>query len=300
MHRSRIIIFGGSGFVGGRLAALALLQGWRVLVADTTYHPALGSVEWRPVDITDAETVNQMIGETNPSAAVNLAALADIDRCEREKELAWQVNVHGASIVAQSCAHFGIRHLYFSSDAVFNGRNGPYSEADLPDPLNYYGRTKAEAENAILSLHLGAVVVRISWVLGFPITAGNSFLAGLADKLAAGKEVYCPQDEIRTPVDVHTLCQCVLELLSGSYSGLLHLGCMGSASRYEITRSLALKMGYPASLIRPQTTPTDANRAPRHKNGLLDVTKALKVLRTPLLTLDETIDRAIMKNQVIR
>lgn len=300
MAENRLIIFGGSGFVGGRLAALALQQGWRVLVADTAYHPGLGEAVWRPVDITQPESINKLIGETNPSAVVNLAAMTDIDRCEHEKDLARQINVQGARAVAQSCAHFGIHHLFISSDAVFNGRNGPYTELDQPDPLNYYGRTKAEAEKAILSIHLGAVIVRVSLVLGFSLTAGNSFLTSLADKLSAGVDVYCPPDEIRTPVDVHTLCQCVLELISGSYAGLLHIGCSQSVSRYELARLAAQIMGFPSSLIHPQSPPPDtAGSTPRHKNGLLDISKAQKVLKTPLLTLDETIQRAIMKTHEI-
>jgi dTDP-4-dehydrorhamnose reductase len=297
MPEDRLIIFGGSGFVGGQLAALALLQGWNVIVADTSHHAGLGHAKWRQVDITNPESVNNLIGDTNPSAVVNLAAMADIDRCEREKDLAWQINVQGASSVAKSCAHFGIRHLYFSSDAVFNGRNGPYKEQDPPDPLNYYGKTKAEAEEVILSTHLGAVVIRISLVLGFPLTAGNSFLSSLSNKLNAGAEIFCPMDEIRTPVDVYTLCQCVLELITGSYAGLLHIGCNQGASRYELTRLAALRLGYPTSLVRPQSAPSDTGRAPRHKNGLLDISKALKTLRTPLLTLDETIERAIIRDK---
>ncbi len=295
MSNGRLIIFGGSGFVGGHLAATAIQQGWTVLVADTQHHPGLRAASWKHVDITNEEAVNQCIGETGPTAVVNVAALADIDRCQLEKELAWQINVSGARLVAQSCARYGIRHLVFSSDAVFNGRNGPYTETDQPDPLNYFGQTKAEAEKAILSIHLGAVLIRLSLVLGFPLTSGNSFLASLEEKLKLDQEIYCPVDEIRTPVDVHTLCQCVLELVSSSYVGLLHIGCTQSINRYELTRLVTQKMGYSTDLVRPQSSPAESpGRAPRHKNGILDVSRAQKLLNTRLPDLEGTIDQAIM------
>jgi dTDP-4-dehydrorhamnose reductase len=204
------------------------------------------------VDITQPDQIWQAFEETQPDAVVNVAALADIDRVERDRELAWKINVDGAGYIAQNCARNGSGHVFFSSDAVFDGKQGPYAEDDLPNPVNFYGITKAEAEAAVLTSHPRAAVIRISLVLGLPRTVGNSFLAGLKDKLQAGKEVICPEDEIRTPVDVHTLSACVLELLRSDYAGRLHIGCTESIDRFSLTQRLAQEMGYSQDLVKPQ------------------------------------------------
>ena len=296
MPEPRILIFGGSGFVGGNLAAAALQRGWQVTLADSSYSRGVEAADWKKVDIIQANAVDQIFQEITPAVVVNVAAIADIDAAEQRKKDAWQVNVEGARLVAAACGRLGLRHVFFSSDAVFDGRGGPYREDDPPNPVNYYGYTKAEAEKAVQEACPKGVILRISLALGFPVTRGNSFLDALKRKLDMGTPVLCPLDEIRTPVDILTLCECVLALAENSYPGRLHIGCTESVSRFELTRLAAQKMGYPTDLILPQNAPSEApGRAPRHKNGILDISTAQRILTsTPMLTLQGTIDRAIM------
>jgi dTDP-4-dehydrorhamnose reductase len=219
--------------------------------------------------------------------------LADIDRAEREKGLAYQVNVTGARNVAESCARCGSRYIFFSSDAVFDGSGAGYTEEDIPHPVNYYGRTKAEAEQAIFQAYPESGVVRISLVLGFPIVSGNSFFANLASKLRQNQVINCPTFEVRTPVDVYTLSECILELCENSFSGLLHIGSTDSINRYELTKIAACRMGFDEALVRAVDTEViQTGRAPRHKNGVISVDKARHILKTRLLSTAESIDRA--------
>lgn len=292
---NKLLVFGGNGFVGGNLAHFALDQGWQVVVADLAPQPRVVGAKSIGVDITQPDQIWQAFEEIQPDAVVNVAALADIDRVERDRELAWKINVDGARWIAQYCARLDCAHVFFSSDAVFDGVHGPYAEDDLPNPVNFYGITKVDGEQAILSAHPEAAVIRISLVLGLPRTVGNSFLAGLKGKLQAGIEVICPEDEIRTPVDVHTLSACVLELLRSDYAGRLHIGCTESIDRFSLTQRLAQEMGYSQDLVKPQAEQQElAGRAPRHKKGVLDVSKARQVLKTRLLTLEETIHKAVL------
>lgn len=286
----KLMIFGGSGFVGGNMTDVAHRKGWEVCIADS--RPGVHA-EWREVNITGAASVEQAIAAAAPDAVVNVAAIADIDLAEREKELAYQVNVEGARNVAKSCARRAIPYVFFSSDAVFDGLGQGYQEDDLPAPVNYYGRTKLQAEQAVLQAHPAAVVIRISLVLGYPVVSGNSFFASLESKLKEGKPIVTPTYEIRTPVDVITLSECVLELCENGYSGLLHIGGTSSISRYDLSRRLAQRMGYDAALIQPQAEPENKpGRAPRHANGIISVAKAQGMLKTRLLSIDETIERA--------
>lgn len=288
-----LLIFGGGGFVGGNLAAIANQDGWEVAVAERTIKHGLDFATWIPLDITNKQAVQESIDQVVPDVVVNLAAMADIDKAERERQQTWKINVDGARNVAEHCAVAGIRHIYFSSGAVFDGEQDRYAEEALPAPLNFYGQTKAEAEKAVLAVHPKSVVVRISLVLGFPVTGGNSFFAGLAAKLKTGAQIPAPEDEIRTPVDVITLSECVLELAENDFSGIIHIGSTDSIDRYSLTRKIVKKMGYDQELVaRADARLAQPDRAPRHKNGVLEVAKAQELLTVQLLSVNDGVLRA--------
>ncbi len=294
----RLVVFGGGGFVGGQLSAAALRRGWEVHIVERRQFPGGlpggSAARWHLLDITEAAAVRRLLAELEPQAVVDVAAVADIDRAEREQAEAWAVNVEAARTIASACAACGAYFLYFSSDAVFAGTASRYREEDPPQPVNFYGRTKAEGEKAVLQACPGAGILRLSLVLGFPMTEGNSFFAGLEAKLQAGQEVAAPADEIRTPVDVLTLTDCVLELIGLRFAGVLHLGSTDSTDRAAITRRAAELLGYPGARVAAATGSAPvAGRAARHKNGIIVVDKARALLKTPLLTAEQSIRRAI-------
>jgi dTDP-4-dehydrorhamnose reductase len=289
----KLLVFGGGGFVGGNLCSLALGEGWEVHVADATVRDALPGASWHAVDITRAEKVRALVSDVRPQAVVDLAAVADVDRAEREKDLARAINVDAARVIAAACAGAGARCIYFSSDAVFAGTAERYAEEDAPDPVNWYGRTKADGEQAVREACPRAVIVRISLVLGFPVTDGNSFLAGLEQKLAAGAPVACPTEEIRTPIDVLTLCACVLELCRPGFEGAIHLGATDSVDRFTLTRRAASLMGARETLVTAQQQgQPQVGRAARHRRGVISVDKAKRLLVTPLLDWERTLQKA--------
>ncbi len=289
----RLLVFGGGGFVGGNLCTLALGKGWDVHVADAKVRDALRGASWHAVDITHAENVRALVRDVHPEAVVDLAAVADVDRAERERDLARSVNVEAARVIAAAAASAGARCVYFSSDAVFAGTAESYAEEDAQDPVNWYGKTKADGEQAVRGACPGAVIVRISLVLGFPVTDGNSFLAGLEQKLAAGAVVPCPTEEIRTPIDVLTLCSCVLELCRPGFEGAIHLGATNSVDRFTLTRRAASLLGASETLVtRQQQGQQQTGRAARHRRGVISVDKAKSLLATPLLDWEKTLQKA--------
>jgi dTDP-4-dehydrorhamnose reductase len=265
-----------------------------VHVADTTVRTALHGASWHAIDITRAPDVEALVASVRPTAVVDLAAVADVDRAERERELARAVNVDAASYIAIASARAGARCIYFSSDAVFAGTAESYAEEDPPAPVNWYGRTKADGERAVRTAHAGSVILRISLVIGFTVTGGNSFLEGLRKRLEAGTPVTCPTDEMRTPIDVLTLSECVLELCRTTYAGALHLGSTNSVDRYNLTRRATALLGFPETLVTVQAPgPIVSGRAPRHKRGVISVTRARQLLSVPILDWEGTLQRAV-------
>ncbi len=256
--KRRLLIVGASGFVGSRWA----------LAADTHFEVtraarhAPGDSAWVTIDITDPESVRAAFDLAQPELVTLLAAMSDIDRCQREPELAELINVDGATNVAHECARRGVGLMYTSTDAVFDGSNGFYREDDPPTPPNWYGHTKARAERAIRELLPSATIVRLSLVLGLSVYgAGNSYLDKLIGQLRGGIPIVTPTYEFRNPIDVGTLCEFFAELAQPGTGGIFHVGASDKISRYDLARAIAERLGCDSGLIVPQSEPVPG-RAP--------------------------------------
>ncbi len=288
----KLLIVGGTGFIGGNLACLARERS-AVFIFGHENLCKLDGIECRAVDITNREQVLSAISEAAPQVVVNAAAISKIDFAEKNQNLAWKVNVLGAEYVAEACRANNAKCIFFSSDAVFDGTAGSYSEQDKPNPVNFYGKTKAEAERKVLSIQGNSVVARISLVLGYPVTGRDAFYLSLEDRLQRGKEIAVPAEEVRTPVDVRTLCESTLELAENNYTGIIHIGSTESIDRYNLTRKITQAMGYEPDLVKPQAAERFSGRAPRHRNGIISVKVAQRVLRARMIDVESTVRRSI-------
>ncbi len=158
----------------------------------------------------------------------------------------WSTNVDGAAAVASAAA--GRRLVHVSSDLVFDGRRGRYTEDDGPAPVSAYGRSKVEAERRVAELAPGATIVRTSLIYGGPEPGPQERLAREGTRFFV--------DEIRSPVQVGDLADAILELLTIDRAGVLHLGGADDISRYDF----ALLLGAdPGSIERAHTTPDRAS-----------------------------------------
>jgi dTDP-4-dehydrorhamnose reductase len=285
----RLFIIGATGFVGSRWA-LAARRDFDVLRGARKASAEPGSIS---IDVTDAASVRAAFDQARPEFVTHLAALSDIDRCERERELAEQINYHGALNVARQCARVGARLVYTSTDAVFDGTKHIYHEHDPPTPLNWYGETKARAERVIGELLPSAVIVRLSLVLGrSALAGGNSYLEKVAGNLQANRPILTPTFEFRNPIDVGTLCEFLLELpASPDATGIFHLGASDKMSRYDLARRIAERLGYDPALIVAQDEPV-AGRAPRGRDDFLVTDRLRQFCRTPVPNCQQVIERA--------
>ena len=268
------------------------MLGMRVSVVGTAQTSAVPSAAYFRADIGDADAMKTVFQTVSPRYVVNSAAIADIDYAEQHQNEALRVNALGAEICALLAAQYHARHLFFSSDAVFDGKQAAYSEDDVTGPCNFYGRTKELAERKVASADPDAVIARVSLLLGR--SNGNS---GVVDpvrrRLEAGDVAFSNSDQIRTPIDIDTLADATFELLTQhAYAGRIHLACTEAASKLEIFRDIASRFGYDPDRVQPYPEGS-ARGAERHRNGVLRVEKAARVLKqTGMPTLEKTITRA--------
>ena len=286
--KKRLFVTGANGFVAGSVLSQTG-HDWQV--HGISRGEALGcrdNLRWHTCDPLASGALARLFHEVHPQSVIHTAALADIDLCQAQPELARAVNVNFTRMLAELCAESGARLVFCSTDTIFDGEHAPYSEADVPSPVNLYAQTKVEAEQLVSQLSSEAVIARLSLVVGLPVLgAGNSFLARLIAALKQGRTVSVPGHEVRTPLDVITAGRALLELAAGDHRGIYHLAGRSRVSRFEMTQAIALRFGFPEDLILDQGAATIPGRAPRPRDVSLDNRKACALLNTPMLTLDE-------------
>jgi dTDP-4-dehydrorhamnose reductase len=278
-----LLVTGGSGFVGGHVLAAGAAAGWRVINADRQSGAAVEGVEFRQTDIANEAAVNSVVAAARPYAIIHCAAIGDVDQSERDPDLAWRVNVNGTANIARAAAGVQAHLVFISTSTIFDGRNGRYREDDPPNPINVYGRTKVAAEHAVRVLRPPALIVRVSMAYGYPRTGGASFLTRVEEKLRAGEPTDQPADEFRTPIDVLTCADALIELAGGTAGGILHLGPRERISRYDFAVKVAQRLGADSSLVRDNRAEALPGRAPRPKDVSFNTDRAHAVLRTPPL-----------------
>jgi dTDP-4-dehydrorhamnose reductase len=289
LNDQRLLIIGANGFLGQHIARRAAST-FEVFEADVT---APAGDKGLSMDVTSADSVKAGFERAAPDVAILLAAISDIDECERRPELAQAVNVRGAEHVAEACARCGARLVFTSSAAVFDGTRHGYCESDARTPLSVYGTTKALAEDTISRRLPTALILRLALVIGFAEGSGtNAMLNKFAARLRAGESVSFPDYEYRNPIDAETLSCFMLELLRGGTAGIFHVGATESVSRFELGVRLAEKMGFAPRLVQPQTQPLPG-RAPRGLDHFLLTGKVGATCRTPVPSCGEIIERAI-------
>jgi dTDP-4-dehydrorhamnose reductase len=294
-----LLVTGGSGFIGGHVLAAALAAGWRVINADRTEVAPVPGIAFHAVDIADEGAVAALVADRRPDAIIHCAAIGDVDASERDPDRAWRVNVDGTGNIARAAAGgappagAGARLILLSTSTVFDGRAGRYTEDDPPNPINIYGRTKVAAEHAVRVLHPAPLIARISMAYGYPRTGGASFLTRVAERLRAGEPTDQPADEFRTPIDVLTCADALIELADSDVSGVLHLGPRQRISRYDFALMVARRLRADPALVRDTRAQALPGRAPRPKDVSFNTDRAHALLRTPLLEPEDGLARAL-------
>jgi len=187
------------------------------------------------LDLTDRANVERTWQSIKPNAVIHCAALSRTKDCEQDPAQARRINVEVTAHLAQQSQD--IPFIFLSSGEVFDGRTGWYGETDEPNPINVYGQTKLEAEQAVLQ-NSGHTVVRIVLTAGTSETGDRSFVEDMCRTAEAGKDVTLYADEFRCPLPAGVIARVIWELVDRKQPGLYHLGGSERLSRWEIGETL--------------------------------------------------------------
>lgn len=297
----RLIVTGASGFVAGSVIWQAGPE-WEVHALSGKPAPLhRPHLHWHTLDVLDHDELRRVFEHIRPSVVIHTAAIADINFCEANTDTADQVNIMLTRALVELCREGGARMIFTSTDTVFDGEKGNYTETDAPGPVNYYGHTKVMAEEFVQERLHDWVIARPAIVLGLPFfSAGNSVLVRLLASLQAGEEIKALAKEVRTPIDVVTLGAALLELAGNSYQGILHLSGNDRMDRPTFSRLIAERMGYPTRLIVPVDARGIAGRAPRPRDVSLNNARAKATLNTPMRGLLEGLEYVLQRRPTQR
>ena len=223
----RILVTGAKGQLGQELQRV--LRGEEVIAAD------------RP----EYELMDPMVGEKvatqRPDLVIHSAAYTDVDGCEQNPDMAFQVNAIGTRRVAEGAAKANARLICISTDYVFDGKKTePYTERDPVNPLNVYGRSKLAGEEEALKGCRRTLVLRTSWLYG---VHGKNFVKTILSLAGTQPEIRVVEDQRGSPTYARHLAQVIAGLIRSDVTGVIHAGGEGECSRYEVAKAILQEAG---------------------------------------------------------
>ncbi len=240
----KVLIIGASGLVGNTLYRILSSQ----YQVEGTYcgYPCECLVR---LDISDRRSVEKVIESFNPDCVFLPAAMTNVDLCEDNKDACIRVNVEGVNNVVSVIKDHPCKLVYFSTEYVFDGKNGPYSEDDKPNPINVYGKAKLEAEYIISSLLKDYLIIRTTGIYGWE-PQGKNFVMGLIRRNRLKETVKVPVDQISTPTYVEDLAVTSLELVHSGKKEIYNVAGSSLINRLEFANFIADEFGLNKRLIR--------------------------------------------------
>lgn len=271
----RLLLTGVSGFLGQTVAGLAVEE-YRV---SGTYHSNsidLQGVETFPLSLDEPREIAAAFERTRPDLVIHTAALSQPEACEKEPGLSLQINLAATQEIARRCAESGAKLLFCSTDLVFDGKRGNYSETDETAPLMTYGRHKVAAEEAVLGISSDFLVCRLPLMYGESSTPNGSFLQGFIKRLDETGRLQLFTDEYRSPADSRSVARALLEF-GETQCGILHLGGPQRLSRHEWGQIMAEAYDIPMDRIGKALQSEVTFAAPRAADTSLNSEKAFSL-----------------------
>ena len=245
----RILITGAFGQLGYALQTTLSKNSDYELIC--TGRNILEGQEGIPIDIRNQFGLKEVINSTSPDLVVNLAAMTNVDACEKNPKLAGEINVAGLQHI---CDSFSGKVIQLSTDYVFDGKAGPYKEEDQVCPVSIYGKTKLAAEHILLDSNLNNLVVRGNVLYDYSSHTNASFLNWVVLSLKEGKKIKVVEDQYNNPTWTRSMADIIYLCISNDINGIIHWGDADYLSRYDFSKIIAEKYSLDSSLIKPILT----------------------------------------------
>lgn len=269
--KRRIFIVGANGMLGQRtIEFYSSDKNVQLFACSIEENPLFNNVDYLCCNITERDKIKQAVYNFMPDVIINAAAYTNVDLSETERETAWKINVKGVEHLAETARVIDAQIIHISSDYIFDGKNGPYSENDKPNPLGYYGRTKLASENVLKISGSLYTILRTNVLYGVVSKGKADFVEWLINTVRSGKPVRIVDDQVSNPTFIDDLVQAISKVIEFRKYGVYNIGGKEFLSRYEFTEIIAEYFNLDKLLITPIKT-EELNQAARRplKSGLI-------------------------------
>ena len=285
--RKRLLITGVSGLLGNNLARY-FARTFDVLGLYNEHPVVIPGIRTERCDLLDFDAFRRAVDGFRPSAVIHCASLANVDHCESDPGLSERLNVDCTRSLVDSLHGVDTHLVYISTDSVYEGTKGRYSEEDAARPLNVYGRTKWEGEKPVLD-RPGGLVLRTN-LFGWNIQDKKSLGEWILGELAAGRSIGGFRDAVFSTIYTMELARVIDVAIRRKLSGLYNCGSSDSCSKYEFALKIADRFGFDRRLIRPISIDDFEFRARRGKDLSFSTKKIEAALEYRMPTIDQSVD----------
>ncbi len=290
--------------LGQHLVKLLAEKGYEVVATGKGAQRLPGAagpgLRYYDVDITDVDGVHRLFETEKPEVVVHAAAMTQVDECQLGQERCEAVNVKATAQLVLEAEAVSRHFIYLSTDFVFDGERGDYSEEDHLNPLSWYGFTKVQAESIVETSEVDWTIVRTCLVYG-PVLQGtrSNIISWVKQSLEQGKMIKVVNDQWRTPTYVEDLAKGILLILQQKATGIYHLSGKDKRTPYEMALETAAYAGLDASLIEKADASSFRQPARRPPVTGFDISKAVKELGYAPLSFEEGLRKTLVHHQDI-
>ena len=242
----KILITGANGFVGYYVVEQLLKRNCQVIATGKGScklpfrHPHF---EYVSMDFTDRYTTEQVFHDYSPEFVIHSGAVSKPDECEQNREMAFRINVSGTENLLEASARHQTFFIFLSTDFVFDGKKGMYSEDDPRDPVNYYGTTKMLAEDLVFRYPFSWAIARTISVYGKNRTERSNIVFSIGQTIRERKPLKMFGDQLRTPTYVEDLAWAIISILEKGKTGIYHIGGEDVRTPYQMAIETATYLG---------------------------------------------------------
>ena len=286
----KCLVTGSAGLIGNQLVFDLEQSGHTVYSCYNYTKPQYGI----PIklNLLNLEDISKTFKKFQPDTIIHLAALTDVEKCEIEKQLASSINEKATETIAKEAETLGCFLIYLSTDYVFDGKKGLYTETDFPNPLNHYGKTKLAGEKTVENNNTKWSVIRTS--TPFSINSyKKSFPIWILENLQKNKKLNILEDQFTSPTYVPNLSKMILEIITRNLEGFFHLSGATRISRFEFAKTIIENLHLDSSLLHPVKLDTMPWKSKRPLDSSLDVSKANSILVTKPFSIEDSLDEYI-------
>ena len=287
-NHKRVLITGVSGLLGNNLAYY--FKNKYETVGLYCSHPvSIAGIQTKKCNLSDPNSIKKVVGQFKPSIVIHCASLTNVDQCESDPTAASEINVIATRRMVELVSDKDVRLIYISTDSVYDGIGGNFSEDENINPLNTYGRSKYEGELEVQNKK-ESVVLRTN-LFGWNIQEKKSLGEWILDEVKSGRKIQGFKDACFSTIYTLELARVIDIVIQNHLTGIYNCGSVDACSKYDFAVKIADRFGLDKGLIEPTSIDVFPFKAKRGKDLSLNVNKLESALGYKLPTIDQSVDR---------